>query len=227
MSARTFFVTGTDTEVGKTFVSCILLKTLNSLGMVGAAFKPVAAGVEEFGERECNPDTEALKRFSLKQQTHEQITPFFFREAIAPHLAAKQSKTELSIHAIHQHFHQHFNPEWMTLIEGAGGWEVPLNDKESFAELALSFKCPIFLVVDIKLGCINHALLTAHRIRNQNGQLTAWIANNHRDYSHARENIDAIKERIDLPCLGEIPNLNSLDEGTAFIDKGLLAKLLK
>lgn len=226
MLPKTFFVTGTDTEVGKTFVSCIILTALKSLDKACAVFKPVASGAENFGDFESNPDTEALKRFSHFNQSREQVTPFFFREPIAPHLAAMRCDTKLSIEAIHRHFHKHFMPDWLTLIEGAGGWEVPLNQDESFADLALSFKGPIILVVDIKLGCINHALLTAHRIRNQGGQLVAWVANNHREYRYAHENINAINERIEVPCLANVPRLNSPDEGLAFVDKGLALKIL-
>lgn len=226
MSVKTVFMTGTDTDVGKTFCGCVLLQCLKAMGHDCAAFKPVASGVEAFSDGLKNPDTEALFQYSNQKHTREQITPYFFEEAIAPHLAAAKHGRKITLADIDTHFQNHFDPNQLTLVEGAGGWEVPLNENESFADLALQFAGPIILVVDIKLGCINHALLTAHRIRNQGGNLVAWLANNRRQYELARENIDAINARIDLPLLGELPDLKSPDEGTRFIDERLLSTLL-
>lgn len=176
---RGFFITGTDTGVGKTTMGVHLLKQFNQEGLRTLGLKPVASGSEQTPEGLRNEDALLLQAASSIQLDYTQVNPFAFAPAIAPHIAAKAAGIELSVSKIARHCQQvieSYQPD-VVIVEGAGGWQVPLNDQESFADLAIALDFPVILVVAIRLGCINHALLSWQVIQSTALPFAGWIAN--------------------------------------------------
>lgn len=201
-----FFITGTDTEVGKTYVSCALLRAFSSHGKRVATMKPVASDCQISEQGLRNGDALQLIANSDCQLPYEIINPYAFEPAIAPHIAAEQAVISINLTHLKQCFQKISSDAEVTIVEGAGGWLVPLDDRHSIADLAATLELPVILVVGIRLGCINHALLTAAAIREKGIKLAGWIAN-HVDSECActEENICSIAQRINAPCLGILP----------------------
>lgn len=198
-----YFITGTDTGVGKTLISCALLHAFAAQGKRVAGFKPVAAGC---GEDEHNDDANALRAASSMPLTYGQVNPYCFRHAIAPHLAATHSGVRIELKRILTSFHELAGQSDEVIAEGAGGFLVPLNDKQTSADLAQELNLPVIVVVGMRLGCINHALLTVRAIADYQLECAGWIANVLDDKMPAlQENIDALRERIAAPLLGIVP----------------------
>lgn len=212
-----YFVTGTDTEVGKTVISVGLIKKLQQQGLRIAAMKPVASGCEMSTGGLRNEDALALQSAADIKVAYEQVNPYAFAPAIAPHIAAQQAGTEIDLQRLVDVYQQLQQQADATVVEGAGGWLVPLNDKQTIADLALHIKLPIVLVVAIKLGCINHALLTAQSIRSSGLELAGWVANDFLGDSQNEAIIDAINSRIGAPCLGVVPRLKKADNAGAYL----------
>ncbi len=203
-----YFITGTDTDSGKTVATLGLMQLLQSQGLQVAGMKPVAAGADETGEGLRNSDALQIQAQSSRMLPYEWVNPYLFEPPIAPHLAAEQSRVEIDIRHIENRFRQLAAESDCVVVEGAGGWLVPLGADSSMADLALRLEIPVILVVGLKLGCINHALLTALAIRNAGAVLAGWIGS--RVDPHMREpegNIATLSERLDTPCLGIIPHL--------------------
>lgn len=207
---KRLFVTGTDTEVGKTFFTCALITALQNIGIDVMAFKPIAAGAELVDGQLQNEDAQALLNALDKKPTYQNVNPFVLREAIAPHIAAKNANVELSSEAISEACLISSREESVVLVEGAGGWFVPLNSKETLADFVKKESMDVILVVGLKLGCINHALLTQHAIQSKGLNLIGWVAN-HIDPNMLAQaaNIQALKQRLDCPLIAEIPFLES------------------
>jgi dethiobiotin synthetase len=207
---HSYFVTGTDTEVGKTLVSCALLHGLRKQGLPVVGMKPVAAGAELRGGVWHNEDVDLLQANSSVQLPTELVAPYLFRIPAAPHLAAQHEPQPVQIDlelilARYQQLRQHC-PN--VLVEGVGGFRVPFSDDADSADLAVRLALPVILVVGIRLGCINHALLTAEAIAVRGLTMAGWVANTvDTEMRFAQENIDALRERIDAPLLGTIPRL--------------------
>ena len=175
---KKYFITGTDTDVGKTWVACRLLEKYNKEGLSTLGLKPVAAGCEETAEGLRNEDALKLMAASSVALPYEQVNPVTLKEAIAPHLAAAHENKTLGADRLAGYVRgAMMTPADVTLVEGAGGWMVPLSPRESMADLAKILGLPVILVVEIKLGCINHALLTARAIRMDGLELAGWVAN--------------------------------------------------
>jgi len=229
------FITGTDTDVGKTLVSAALLYKCKSLASSSIAMKPVAAGCEQTEQGLRNSDALTLQKFASIPLSYEQVNPLALQAAIAPHIAAQEQKLSLSVEHLKKPLQEILNRSAdFTLIEGAGGWLVPLNNNETLADLARAFKLPVIIVVAIRLGCINHALLTARAIQADGLNLIAWVANLVQGESDRyRENIASIQERISAPLLGVIPYLSheNQDEkiiaASSFINDHVFKELLK
>jgi dethiobiotin synthetase len=207
---RTWFVTGTDTEVGKTAVSCALLAAAGSAGLRTAAVKPVAAGCDAAGR---NEDALLLMEWMSEPLDYEQVNPVALEAAIAPHIAARQEGRSLQAGRL-----EGFCRGVMTsgadfvLIEGAGGWRVPINERETLADLAVSLQAGVILVVGMRLGCINHALLTAEAIARDGLHLAGWVANQPGEAMHCyAENLDSLRRRLPAPLLGEVPPMSPFD----------------
>jgi dethiobiotin synthetase len=198
-----FFVTGTDTGVGKTLVSCALLHAFAAQGKRVSGFKPVAAGCDDGGH---NDDAVALRAASTMQLTYGQVNPYSFHRAIAPHLAARHAGVSIQFKRILTSYRELAGQSDEVIVEGAGGFLVPLNDDQTGADLAQELNLPVILVVGMRLGCLNHALLTLRAIADYQLECAGWIANVlDADMPALQENIEALRERIAVPLLGTIP----------------------
>ncbi|ELY6224042.1 ATP-dependent dethiobiotin synthetase BioD [Cronobacter muytjensii] len=223
-----WFITGTDTEVGKTVASCALLEAAKAVGRRAAGYKPVASGSEMTPEGLRNSDALSLQRHSSVALCYEQVNPLTFGEPTSPHIASREEGQPIDfavmsagLHALEQ------QADWV-LVEGAGGWFTPLTDDATFADWAQQERLPVILVVGVKLGCINHALLTAQAVQAAGLRLAGWVANDvqppgrrHQDY------LATLQRLLPAPMLGEIPWLGAEPDVTPaaqWIDVGKLAR---
>lgn len=203
--AAGWFVTGTDTGVGKTIVSCALLHALRANGMRAVGMKPVAAGCVRTAQGLVNEDVEALLQAGDPAATREQINLYRFEPAIAPHIAAALAGVEIDLAAIAARHRELADRYDAVVVEGAGGWLVPLGSATSFAELSQALALPVVLVVGMRLGCINHALLTAESIARRGLRLEGWVANRiEADMPCFEENLESLRERLDAPLMGVV-----------------------
>ena len=176
-SKQVFFITGTDTGVGKTYVACKLIQQYVALGYKVVGMKPVAAGCDWVDGEWVNDDVLKLEAVSNVKAPRALINPYSFKEAVAPHIAAELAGVEIKMAVILQAFATLSQLADIVIVEGAGGFLVPINQQETFADLVVLLNIPVILVVGIKLGCINHALLTVEAIKARNCELHAWVAN--------------------------------------------------
>lgn len=213
VKSRTFFVTGTDTGVGKSLVSAALLCAAQQRGLTTAGLKPVAAGCEETPVGLRNDDALLLHRYTSVPLLYEQISPVSLRLAVAPHIAAEQEEKRLDVSRLEGICRAAMLLRaGLTVIEGAGGWRVPLNSRHFLSDLARALNIPVILVVGIRLGCINHALLTAQAIHHDGVTLAGWVANVvDADMPFVDENIAAIESRIGAPCLARISHQGNVE----------------
>lgn len=198
----TLFVAGTDTGVGKTHVACQLLRMAAKRGLRCAGYKPVAAGAEVTADGLRNEDALALQTAASVQLSYEWINPYCFEPAIAPHLAAAEAGTDIDIARLNQAHDRMTAQADYLLVEGAGGWRVPLNQTEDFADWVAARGWPVLLVVGMRLGCLNHALLSAESILRRN-RLIGWVANClPPTQSRLEQNIDTLRQRMPAPLMG-------------------------
>ncbi len=203
-----FFITGTDTGVGKTVVAAALIHRLAETGRRVAGMKPVAAGCLRSPEGWRNDDALQLLAAGNIPLRYEEVNPFALPAAIAPHLAAREAGVKLSVAALYAHYAQLAARAESVIVEGAGGWRVPLNEQESFADLAVALKLPVILVVGIRLGCLNHALLSGEAITRSGVRLAGWVANIiDPTMERILENIAALETRLAAPRLATFPHL--------------------
>ncbi len=206
---QAFFVTGTDTEIGKTTIAAGLLHAARMAGLSTAAAKPVASGCEmtEAGLR--NGDALALLAECSLPLRYEQLNPLAFAPAIAPHLAAREVGVDLTVASLAEPVRSVLAlGADFTLVEGAGGWRVPLAGEQSLSDLAIDLQLPVILVVGVRLGCINHALLSAEAILRDGLRLAGWVANLVDPHtSRLEDNLATLRERLPAPCLGFVPHL--------------------
>jgi dethiobiotin synthetase len=192
-----YFVTGTDTGVGKTYVACKLITDYVAQGYKVIGMKPVAAGCELVDGRWVNEDVLKLEAASNVQAPRELTNPYSFKPAIAPHIAADKAGINIEINVIKQAFEALTKLADIVIVEGAGGFLVPLNSKESTTDLTVALNIPIILVVGMKLGCINHSLLTVEAIQARNLNLHGWVANKIApDMPFCDENIATITQKL-------------------------------
>ncbi len=209
--AQAFFITGTDTDAGKTSVAAGLLCAAKQQGCSTLAMKPVASGCDMSAEGLRNSDALALIAQSTVQLPYTQINPYAFAPAIAPHIAAQEAGVELSVADLYRTAQVILQQQAdFTLIEGAGGWRVPISATEFLSDFAIALQLPVILVVGVKLGCINHALLSAQAILNDGLELAGWVANVV-DPNCARlaENLATLQQLMPAPCLAEVPHLST------------------
>lgn len=204
-----FFVAGTDTEVGKTLVSGALILKLREQGMRAIGFKPVVAGTYQDAQgHTLNEDLETLRIASKLGSKELSLCPYVLDRPAAPHLIATLQGLKLATGVILQSFQNIQNQADCVVVEGAGGLIVPLNDQEDLAMFAKAIKLPIILVVGMKLGCINHTLLTYEAIKARHLNIAGWVANTlSTEMPLIDENIQTLQARIDAPLLGLIPAL--------------------
>lgn len=209
-----FFITATDTDAGKTFVSSGLLQSWSDRGYKSLGFKPVASGCQLTSEGLRNDDALKLMAASNVALDYELINPYSFEPAIAPHIAAHKAGVTIDLQVIVDSIMQQQTIADYILVEGVGGWLVPLNDQQNVADLACLLSFPVILVVNMRLGCINHALLTAWAIEQKGLTIVGWIANNSNVATEKmacyEENIQSLKERLNAPLMGMLPNLTDV-----------------
>jgi len=238
-----YFITGTDTGVGKTLVSCALLHGFAGQGKRVVGMKPVAAGgslrsngeptgVLLAGAAGCadggqHEDVRQLRAASNVLASGGQINPYCFAQAVAPLLAARFIGVRISFARIAESFSELNAQADVVIVEGAGGFRVPLNEEQDSADLAVLFGLPVILVVGMRLGCLNHALLTAEAIAARGLTLAGWVANvPELGMAMLDENIAALRQRIPAPLLGIVPHLARPDarEAASFLNLALLDK---
>jgi dethiobiotin synthetase len=228
MIRKAFFVTGTDTHVGKTLVSAGLLIAAKNQGLTTAALKPVAAGCEKTSEGLRNDDALLLRSVITEKMHYDQINPCALEAAIAPHIAAQQEHRRLSVDRLLGFCRGALSLANVTVVEGAGGWRVPINAHETMADLVKELHLPVVLVVGVRLGCLNHALLTSEAIKRDGLELVGWVANCiDKNMPALEQNTDSLRTRLQAPCLGVIPFLSEVSPITVarYFDVNLLKKL--
>ncbi|HUQ29167.1 MAG TPA: dethiobiotin synthase [Usitatibacter sp.] len=204
---RGVFVTGTDTGVGKTLAACALIHALVDRSVDVAPMKPVAAGAVVHDGGWANEDTIALLRAAGREGPRgADANPFLLREPMAPHIAAAREGREITLGPILQAFERLRESSDFVVVEGVGGFRVPLSDTLDSVDMAKAFALPVVLVVGMRLGCLNHALLTADAIHAARLPFAGWIANSiDPAMSVADENVDALRARLQAPLLGRLP----------------------
>ena len=214
-----YFITGTDTGVGKTFVTCALLHNFREQGITAIGMKPIAAGAEMTAEGLRNEDIEALREASGIPLESEDLNCYLLADPVAPHIAAANEGVEIDLDVIRQRFDQLAELADAVLVEGVGGFIVPLGDSIDTADLAADLDLPVILVVGMRLGCLNHALLTQAAILGRGLTIAGWVANQI-DPSMAEldANVEALEERIRAPLLGVIEWQKQPDPANVSLD---------
>lgn len=201
---RTLFVTGTDTGVGKTRAACALIAAARAWGIDACGYKPVASGCEQTPDGLRNDDALALLRASGSNEPYEAINPLAFAPPIAPHLAARRVGVIIETARLDAAYAALSARHGLIVIEGAGGWQVPLNEAQTVADWVAARQWPVVLVVGLRLGCLNHALLSAEAIERR-ATLVGWIANVLPPAQACwQDNLDALRSRIAAPLWGVI-----------------------
>ncbi len=215
---NTWFVSGTDTGVGKTLVSCALLHAANKRGLKTLGLKPVAAGCEQYPEGLRNEDALALQQAASLQLPYEQVNPVALKAALSPHIAASYEGKRLSVDRLAGYCRGAlFSKHDFALIEGAGGWRVPLSQKEYLSGLPKLLNLPVIVVIGMRLGCLNHAVLTLETIARDGLNIAAWVANVvDENMAALDENLETLKSIIPAPCLGLIPRLVEEEQSSLF-----------
>jgi dethiobiotin synthetase len=209
-----YFVTGTDTGVGKTLIACALLHAFVASGRRAVGMKPVAAGAMAGAWR--NEDVAALAQAGNVAAERTAINPYLLAEPIAPHIAAQAERVVIDLSVIEHAFARLSALADVVVVEGVGGFLVPLSEREGTGDLAVRLALPVILVVGMRLGCLNHALLTIDAITARGLRLAGWVANRiDPQMRKAAENIEALRERISAPLLGDVPYLSPPDRGVA------------
>ncbi len=220
VTSHGLFITGTDTGVGKTRVATALLRAFARRGLRAVGMKPVAAGCERIDGALVSEDVAALVAASNVNLPVDLINPYRFQAAIAPHLAAELAGETISLQKIRDAYVVLAARADRVVVEAAGGFLVPLNEHEDFGDLARLLELPVLLVVGMRLGCLNHALLTAEAVQRRGLQFAGWVANRLDAQMPAFEqNVHALRERLGVPLLGTIPfGIEDAEAGACFLD---------
>lgn len=200
-----FFVTGTDTHVGKTFVSVLLMRVLGASGLRVGGMKPVASGGNWVDGDWRNEDALSLRASASLELPYESVNPYAFRQPVSPHLAARQEQREVCLETVLANFREIQSKVDCVVVEGAGGWLCPLGQSLDIADLAQAMGLPVILVVGIRLGCINHARLTDRAIRESGLPYAGWVANFiDPEFTAGEETTETLEELIGQNCIGKI-----------------------
>ncbi len=210
---KRYFVTGTDTEVGKTVASSALLQAAARAGYQTAGYKPVASGSEETADGLRNSDALALQQHSTLALRYEEVNPYTFAEPTSPHIVSRDEGRPIDPIVLSAGLRAlGARADWV-LVEGAGGWFTPLGEAFSFADWVVQEQLPVILVVGVKLGCINHALLTAAAVQAAGLPLAGWVANDVQPPGRRHgEYLATLQRLLPSPMLGEIPYLDDLSQ---------------
>ncbi|MEQ4985888.1 dethiobiotin synthase [Proteus vulgaris] len=223
--AKIVFLTGTDTEVGKTVVSSALLQCATHQGYQTAGYKPVASGSEWLNEGLRNSDALTLQKFSTVKLDYHRVNPYCFETPTSPHIISQEMHQPIDFNVMSEGLsYLKQQADWI-LVEGAGGWFTPLSEKQFFSDWVISEQLPVILTVGVKLGCINHALLTQQAIIQSGLTLAGWVANEVEPAGrYQKEYLATLKQHIKAPFLGKIPYLNEVKEHdfTSYLDLSCL-----
>jgi len=220
---RKIFITATDTDAGKTYVACALIKALTNAGYRVGAYKPVSAGCELIDGKLINEDAQRLTNYANSEQSIEQVNPIAFKEPIAPHIAADLTNTCIDLPTIEHHFQASlsFGAD-IIVTEGAGGWRLPLGNGSFLSEFAQTTQQDVLLVVNMKLGCLNHAMLTYQAILHDGLNCIGWVANSISDMDFQQQNVDELKQLINAPLIAELKNEPDITKAAQALNLQLL-----
>lgn len=218
-----YFITATDTDAGKTYVACALVRALVKKSYKVAAYKPISAGCEMEKGQLVNEDAKLLSIEANCGQSTSEINPIAFKEAIAPHIAADKAQKPITLQQISTGFKNvlSINAD-INIIEGAGGWRLPLGGGRYLSEFVIQAKLKVILVVNMKLGCLNHAILTYESIINDGLNCVAWVANCPTEMPYLRQNISELKELLPIPQLATLSCSTDLTKAAREFDLSLL-----
>lgn len=227
MSNKThFFITGTDTDAGKTYFSSGLLAAAKRQQKRTIGLKPVAAGAIDVDGEWRNEDALSLMAQTTVELAYEQINPILLKSAVAPHIAAVEENAMVKANSLLGFVKGALlSPYDLALVEGAGGWRVPINEREMMSDLAQMLNFPVIMVVNMKLGCINHAILTAEAIVKDGLVLAGWVANFEGEMNSYQENVMTLKQCLAAPLVGEIPRHNKMEDSFTIFDE-ILSNIL-
>lgn len=203
----TYFIAGTDTHIGKTTIACALLAKAQQHGLSTLGIKPIASGCEMTDDGLRNSDALALQAQSSIKVPYQEINPVTLAEPLSPHIAAQRANKRLTINQLVGYTRATLShrPQF-AVVEGAGGWRVPISDRELLSALPKELKLPVVLVVGMRLGCLNHAILTTEAIAKDGLRLAGWVANCiDPEMAALEENIQTLKRILPAPCLGVVP----------------------
>ena len=208
------FIAGTDTGVGKTLVSVSIVRALVAHGLEVAAMKPIAAGAASTPQGPRNSDALALAAAANVAAPYARMNPYCLRAPVAPHIAAAEEGVAIDLAVIRQRFCELAETAECVIVEGAGGWLVPIGECETLADVARTLSLPVVLVVGLRLGCLNHALLSARAIEEDGLELAGWIGNAvDPDFDRAAENVATLERRLGDSPLALFPHLNRDAQG--------------
>ena len=211
--SKGLFITATDTDMGKTTIALALMQYLKRSGYSVAAFKPVAAGCNNTASDLRNQDAIQLQASSSIKVDYALLNPYAYEPPIAPHIAAEKTQQPIKIDTIKQCYEKIRRLADWTIVEGAGGWLVPINKQQTMADVTLALDIPVVVVVGMKLGCINHTLLTFDSIKQHGCQIAGWIANTvDPDMDNFDDNLAFLKHKLPAPLLATIPYLQTTDK---------------
>jgi dethiobiotin synthetase len=215
----TFFVAGTDTGIGKTHATCALLHAVRARGFNACGMKPVASGSVETREGLRNDDALALQAASSAPMPYEWINPVALREPLSPHLAAAHEGVEIRLAPLRDAFMRLRDMHDLVMVEGVGGWLVPLSRGLLASDIARQWQLPVILVVGMRLGCLSHALLSARAIATDGCRLVGWIGNRiDPDMVAVDENLATLRQLLPAPCLGVLPYGEPPQAAAAYLD---------
>lgn len=210
--AQGYFITGTDTECGKTEITLGLMHLLQSQGESVSGMKPVASGALDTKDGLRNGDAQRILQQASKPVPYDLVNPFAFEPPIAPHLAAAMAEQKISFEPVLECYERLSSLTDRVIVEGVGGWRVPLSEDGDLSDLALALGLPVILVVGMKLGCINHALLTVESILGKGLTLAGWVANIvDPNMLELDANLTTLRESIHAPCIGVVPHMQPVD----------------
>ena len=221
MASKAFFITGTDTEVGKTYISSCMLKMFSKAGFSTLGMKPVSTGGFIQNNITVNEDALILQQYSTIQAPYQKINPFSFLSPVSLNIAANNQLNSTDIAAAITDVLQYKAD--VTLIEGVGGWHAPINYTETMATVVQKAKLPVIMVVSIKLGCLNHAILTHNAIKNSGLPMIGWVANClHNDTLNLTDNIITLEKLLASPLLGVVKYQGELDQNLGLLVKKII-----
>jgi dethiobiotin synthetase len=216
VNSQRLFVTGTDTGVGKTRVAAALCGAFVAAGRRVAAMKPIASGCCSTPDGLRNEDAVTLQRAMNVRAAYSEVNPYAFEPAIAPHIAALEAGQVIDFEVLDRNYERLALQSDVTVVEGSGGWLAPVDARRSFADLAAHWQLDVILVVGLRLGCLNHAMLTVEAIERRGLRLAGWVGNAiDAHFLRADANLATLKSLIDAPCLGFIPHSPRDDGVTA------------